>query len=196
MRWSKKLKYHALGEIEIIAKKVHQGKGRPKTGTPVIYRYRLKASLKEDQAKIDAILKTKGRFIIATNELDETLLTSKELLQNYKGQPSVEHGFRFLKEPAFMTPAVYLKSQKRIITIAQHYLRQSLEKAKACVPNQLGKAMRTPTMRWIFQLFEGVHLLIRETQAKIEEIILNMNPVRSHVLAILGPSYEKIYANG
>ena len=108
----------------------------------------------------------------------------------------MEHGFRFLKEPAFMTPAVYLKSQKRIITIAQHYLRQSLEKAKACVPNQLGKATRTPTMRWIFQLFEGVHLLIRETEAKIEEIILNMNPVRSHVLAILGPSYEKIYANG
>jgi hypothetical protein len=51
-------------------------------------------------------------------------------------------------------------------------------------------------MRWIFQLFEGVHLLIRETQDKIEEIILNMNPVRSRVLAILGPPFEKIYANG
>jgi transposase len=209
LRWSRKLKYHCLGEIEIMAKKVHQGKGRPKEGTPVTYRYRVKTLLKEDQTKIDSILRTKGRFIIATNELDETLLTSKELLQNYKGQQSVERGFRFLKEPAFMTPAVYLKSQKRIIalamvmclcllvyTIAQRYLRQRLEQAKACVPNQLGKATRTPTMRWIFQLFEGVHLLIRETQDKIEEIILNMNPVRSRVLAILGPPFEKIYANG
>ena len=71
----------------------------------------------------------------------------------------------------------------------------SLEQAKASVPNQLGKATRMPTMRWIFQLFEGVHLLIRKTREETEEIILNMNPVRAHVLAILGPRFEKIYAN-
>lgn len=117
-------------------------------------------------------------------------------------------GFQFLKEPAFMTPSVYLKSQKRIVTlamimrlcllvymIAQRYLRQSLERDKACVPNQLGKETQRPTIRWIFQLFEGAHLLIRTAQGKTEEIILNMNPIRSHVLAVLGPQFEKIYAN-
>jgi transposase len=208
LRWGKKLKYHCLDEIEIMETKVYQGKGRPKEEAPVTYRYRLKTLLKKDQTKIDSILRTKGRFLIATNELDETLLTSKELLQNYKGQQSVERGFRFLKEPAFMTPAVYLKSQKRIIalamvmclcslvyTIAQRYLRQCLDQARASVPNQLVKATKTPTIRWIFQLLEGVHLLIRKTQDKIEELILNMNPVRSHVLSILGPPFEKIYAN-
>ncbi len=50
-------------------------------------------------------------------------------------------------------------------------------------------------MRWIFQLFEGVHLLIRTIGDKTEEIILNMYPVRTHVLAILGPHFQKIYAN-
>lgn len=78
--------------------------------------------------------------------------------------------------------------------IAQRYLRQRLGRARSSVPNQLGKATRTPTMRWIFQLFEGVHLLIRKTRKRVEELILNMNPVRSHVLAILGPQFEKIYA--
>ena len=48
--------------------------------------------------------------------------------------------------------------------IAQRYLRQRLEQAKASVPNQLNKPTRTPTMRWIFQLFEGVHPLIRKTE--------------------------------
>ena len=72
---------------------------------------------------------------------------------------------------------------------------QRLEQAQASVPNQLGKATRTPTMRWIFQLFEGVHLLIHKTRKKTEEIILNMNPVRCHVLATLGPQFEKIYSN-
>ena len=121
-------------------------------------------------------MKSKGRFIIATNELDSTQLRSQELLSNYKGQQSVERGFRFLKEPAFMTPSVFLKSQKRIValavvmclcllvyTIAQRYLRQRLEKARTSIPNQLGKPTCTPTMRWIFQLFEGVHLLVHKT---------------------------------
>lgn len=79
--------------------------------------------------------------------------------------------------------------------IAQRYLRQRLEQAQASIPNQLGKATRRPTMRWIFQLFEGVHLLIRTTRKKTEEIILNMNPLRYRILAILGPKFEKIYSN-
>jgi transposase len=207
VRWGEKLKYHCLEEIEIKPKKVAQKKGRPKTDSPVTYRYRVTATLKENAAKIEPILKTKGKFIIATNELDEELLSSQELLQNYKGQQSVERGFRFLKEPAFMTPAVFLKSQKRIValamvmclcllvyTIAQRYLRQRLGQAKTSVPNQLGKPTPTPTMRWIFQLFEGVHLLIQKTQDGLKEIVLNMNPVRHHVLAILGPQFQKIYS--
>jgi transposase len=209
LRWSKKLKYHCLDEVSVKSKKIHAGKGRPKSGALVTYCYRLKAALKEDPVKIDLILKTKGRFIIATNELDKTRLTSVELLHNYKGQQSVERGFRFLKEPAFMTPAVFLKSQERIIAlgmvmclcllvymIAQRYLRQRLEQAKASVPNQLNKPTRIPTMRWIFQLFEGVHLLIRKTGQCIEKIVLNMNPVRSHILTILGPRFQKMYFSG
>jgi len=206
LRWSRKLKYHCLDEITIESKKIYTGKGRPKSDALVTCRYRLRTALKEDPAKIDFVLRTKGRFIIATNELDKERLTSVELLHNYKGQQSVERGFRFLKEPAFMTPAVFLKSQERIVAlgmvmclcllvymIAQRYLRQRLEKAKASVPNQLNKPTRTPTMRWIFQLFEGVHLLIRKTEQCIEKIVLNMNPVRLHILAILGPQFQKMY---
>ncbi|MBI5274793.1 MAG: hypothetical protein HY860_07070 [Chlamydiales bacterium] len=79
--------------------------------------------------------------------------------------------------------------------IAQRYLRQRLEQARASVPNQLGKKTSTPTMRWIFQLFEGIHLLMYKTREGCKEIILNMNPVRSHILAILGSQFKKIYSN-
>lgn len=206
-RWGKKLKYHILEEITVMNARSKPGKGRPKADAPTTYRYRIAGILKEDSAKIDVISKTKGRFIIATNELDENQLTSQELLQNYKGQQSVERGFRFLKEPAFMTSSVFLKNQKRIValavvmclcllvyTIAQRYLRNRLEQARASVPNQLGKPTRTPTMRWIFQLFEGVHLLIHKTQSGVKEMVLNMNPIRSHIIALLGPPFEKIYS--
>ncbi len=208
LRWGKRLKYHTLEEITLSSKRINTSKGRPKADAPAIYRHRAITTLQEDSNKINEILRTKGRFIIATNELDSTQLTSQELLHNYKGQQSVERGFRFLKEPAFMTPSVYLKSQKRIIAlavvmclcllvymIAQRYLRHRLEQAKASVPNQLGKPIRTPTMRWIFQLFEGVHLLVHKTLDSVKEIILNMNHLRRHILAILGPSFEKIYSS-
>jgi transposase len=207
-RWGKKLKYHILEEITSTSKRIKKGKGRPRADASEAYRYRISAVLKEDCENIEAALRTKGRFLIATNELDATQLTSSEILQNYKGQQSVERGFRFLKEPAFMTPSVFLKSQKRIVAlamvmclcllvymIAQRYLRHRLKQAHATVPNQLGKSTRTPTMRWIFQLFEGVHLLIHRTRSGIREIILNMNEIRAHILAILGPPFEKMYGS-
>lgn len=208
-RWGKKLKYHVLDEITILSKRVNQGKGRPRADDLEVYRYHVAAVLKQDASKIATILKTKGRFIIATNELDKDRLTTTELLMNYKGQQSVERGFRFLKEPAFMTPSVFLKSQKRIVAlgmvmclcllvymIAQRYLRKRLEAARDTIPNQLGKPTRTPTMRWVFQLFEGVHVLICRTVSGFEEMVLNLNAVRSHILHILGPPFQKMYSTG
>ena len=37
-------------------------------------------------------------------------------------------------------------------------------------------------------------LVIDGSNDKTEEIILNMNPIRLHILAILGPPFEKIYS--
>ncbi len=42
-----------------------------------------------------------GKFIIATNELDEKKLLSEDVLKGYKNQQKVERGFRFLKYPLF-----------------------------------------------------------------------------------------------
>jgi transposase len=133
---------------------------------------------------------------------------NRDLLDNYKGQQSVERGFRFLKDPLFMTSSVFLKSQERIValgmimclcflvyTLAQRYLRHKLKKFNTSIPNQLGKPTATPTMRWVFQIFEGVHLLIKRTQEGIHEIVLNLNPLRRHILQVLGPPFQKVYAN-
>lgn len=206
-RWAKKLKYHKLENIEIASKKHKQGKGRPRADEIVEKKYRIKATLIEDEEKIVKALSTKGKFIVATNELDREKLTNKEMLLNYKEQQSVERGFRFLKDPFFMTSSVFLKKQERIValgmimclcllvyTIAQRYVRKKLESLQETIPNQLGKPTRKPTMRWIFQIFEGVHLLLKKRGSSIEEIVLNMNHTRNHILMILGPPFQKIYS--
>jgi len=204
----KTLKHHRLGEVVVKQQRVKSGRGRPKKGDSVIIKYSLETKLEEDEEKISSSLQKKGKFIIATNELDDTLLSNRDLLDNYKGQQSVERGFRFLKDPLFMTSSVFLKTQERIValgmimclcllvyTLAQRYLRQKLKELNVSVPNQLGKPTCTPTMRWVFQMFEGVHLLIKRTQEGIHEIILNLNRVRLHILQVLGPPFQKLYAN-
>lgn len=204
----KRFKYHKIDEIQIIEKKVKSGRGRPKKTDLVSIKYKISAKLVEDGSKIVYALEGKGKFIIATNELDDEKLSANALLGNYKGQQSVERGFRFLKDPLFMTSSVFLKKDTRInalgmvmclcllvYTLAQRYLRQKLVESSEMILNQLGKPTNRPTMRWVFQIFEGVHLLIYHSAEGLREIVLNLNPTRRHILQVLGPPFEKIYGS-
>jgi transposase len=137
----KTLKYHRIADVIVTKQRVKSGCGRPKKNDPITIKYSLEAQLRKDDEKISVSLQKKGKFIIATNELDDHLLSNCELLDNYKGQQSVERGFRFLKDPLFMTASVFLKTQERIValgmimclcllvyTLAQRYLRQKTKR--------------------------------------------------------------------
>jgi transposase len=206
--FEKKLKYLAIANLEIHCRNVKTGKGRPRKDVPLTTKYRIQATLAPDQEKIALYLRTKGKFIVATNELDDKKLSPQEILDTYKGQQGPERGFRFLKDSSFMTSSIFLKNQDRIValgmimclcllvyTIAQRYLRMQLKKMHSTVPNQKGKPTDIPTMRWIFQLFEGVHLLIHKTRKSVTEMMLNLNPIRLYIIDILGEPFREMYKN-
>ncbi len=46
-----------------------------------------------------------------------------------------------------------------VYTLAQREIRAALKSLNYTVKNQLGKAINNPTMRWIFQCFQSVHLV-------------------------------------
>ena len=113
-----------------------------------------------------------GRFILATNILDKNEITNQQILEEYKDQQSNERGFRFLKDPLFFTSSVFVKKAERVEAIvmimgvcllvynlAQRKLRQELESANASIRNQVKKLTNKPTMRWVFQMFQAVHLV-------------------------------------
>ena len=181
-------------------------RGRPEKGDQGKRVYQLECKLELDEEKINKILKRKGKFIIATNELDAGALTMEDLLSNYKKQQSVERGFRFLKDPTFMTSSVFLKKEKRIIALgcimclclliymlSQRKLRKQLSLKNETLPNQTGKEVKNPTMKWIYQIFEGVHILYRQKDQEVMEIVLNLNALRTKVVTLMGPVYQKIY---
>jgi transposase len=121
---------------------------------------------------VEAERRQAGRFILATNVLDVNQLSPDEMIAKYKNQQSSERGFSFLKDPLFFTDSVFLKSPERIeslalimglcllvYTLAQRQLRQTLKQAQTGIKNQLGRLTERPTLRWIFQCFQAVHLL-------------------------------------
>ena len=104
--------------------------------------------------------------------LDQEQLADLELIQTYKDQHSVERGFEFLKDPLFLASSVFVKKRERLVALslvmvlcllvyrlAEHRLRERLAAAGQTVPNQVSKPTDRPTMRWIFQCFEGISLV-------------------------------------
>ena len=92
----KKLKYHHL-----VLKDVATTTDK-KTKKTV---YKATIILEKKSEKIEEEEKKAGRFILATNVLEN--LSPSEILTAYKGQQSCERGFRFLKDPLFFADSVF-----------------------------------------------------------------------------------------
>ena len=82
---SSKLKYHLISQSLITEKLVKKQKAR----------YQITANFQSDKSKITLLKIKAGRFIIATNKLDNSLFTSNDILKKYKEQQAPERGFAF-----------------------------------------------------------------------------------------------------
>jgi transposase len=144
----------------------------------------------------------KGKFIIATNELDDNKLPDKEVFTAYKGLSKVERGFRFLKDPQFVASSLFVKKPERVEALVfimtlclaayaalEYRIREGLALEDEHIPNQLGKKVQNPTARWVFEMFTGIHLLY----GLEKPIILNTKEVHTKIIDLLGAKYRKYY---
>lgn len=202
-RLSQSWKYHCLESINIETNTHYSQPGRPaKNQSPEHSTYRVTAQVIPLQEAIEIARKQAGRFILGTNVLDEKILPNDEILIEYKGQQSSERGFRFLKDPLFFTSSVFLNTPRRVAalamimglcllvyTLGQRQLRQALAHSAATIPNQLKKSTSTPTLRWIFQCFQVVHLVRLNHQLQVS----NLTDARLKILRFLGSPCQKYY---
>jgi hypothetical protein len=83
-----------------------------------------------------------------------------------------------------------------VYRLAEHRLRQQLAVTGQTIPSQVNKPTDRPTMRWVFQCFEGVDLLhIRHGPGPDVALELRLQPLHQQVLALLGPAYEQFYTS-
>ena len=76
-----------------------------------------------------------------------------------------------------------------VYNLAQYKLRQSLMAQDDTLPNQLGKETQKPTIRWIFQIMEGIGIVrfFNETLGKpAKEMITNLNALRKKIIYHFG----------
>jgi len=93
----KSFKYYDLLNVEVVEKNKNLFKGRPTKDSCKRIFYVLEGELLESSVYSDFIKKKAGFFMLATNQLDKNLLSSEQILDEYKKQATVEFGFRFLK---------------------------------------------------------------------------------------------------
>jgi transposase len=198
-------KYHRVKELEIEERRKRNSevRGRPRNGEELQHLFHIKASFEEDEAAIEKEMLRKGRFIIATNELESERLNDEEALKAYKEQQHAERGFRFLKDPLFFAHSMFLKNEGRIVamvmimglalmvySLAEHKLREALEETGETIPDQRKKPTKRPTIRRVFQVFEGITVLY--IGSKIVKV-LNLKPIHAKILSLLGREYERVY---
>ena len=201
---SKGLKINNLGNISIISKNHYDSVGKPKKGQiPNRITYHIQADLSSDLDKYELEKGKIGYFILATNELDDEQITPEKLLSHYKNQAVVERSFRFLKDPNIVASSLFVQKTERMMAIMmvmtlcllvysalEYVTRTTLRKENLTFPNQLGKPIQNPTMKWIFECFEGVHILYTPDN---EQIILNMKEHQKFILKLLGKNYLQFY---
>ena len=203
-QWQKSQPYLKVTNVTIRTQGRYQQKGKPPKSKPFdYYDCFIEGHLYSCLQNREDSLKTKGLFIIATNDIRDNW-SMKELLDLYKSQQNVERGFRFMKNPEFLTSSFFLKKPQRIEALLmvmtcclmvyagiEHKIRTGLKEKALYFPDQKNKLIQTPTARWVFYCFHGIDILNIEQK---QQIVLNIKERHQTILQVLGEPYDFFYS--
>ena len=200
----KRFKKVQINDAEIITQQGYSKPVRPSSGSlPDREYFKITGCASTRISDYYRALHQKSCFIVATNQLDENALDNRKLLESYKGQSKVEKGFRFLKDPWFLSDALFLKNPHRIEALMmimtlclmiyaalEHRIRMQLQASSNQFPSQTGKLTNKPTTRWVFSYFYGIHILLIDDK----RMLTNLDEHHCMLIRLLGEPYQKYYS--
>lgn len=171
--------------------------------------YKVVGTVIADNEKITQHKQKKGRFILATNQMDKDLLSDGEILTEYKSQSQVEQGFKLIKCDDFQVSSVYLKKPSRIEAlmvvmtlclmvhnIAQHRLRLGLETNNETLPGPENRPVKNPTFNTIARIFHGVSvvkIILDHSENLMKELVSNVSILLKRIVSYFGQKALFIY---
>ena len=203
---AKRWKYHRVESSHLTEYKRYAGKGRPTSRTPLkAIEWQIQAQVHCDDQALEQDKQTKACYVLGSN-IDARELSDAEVITAYKSQAQVEGGFRFLKDPLFFVSSLFVKKPNRIegllmvmtlalliYSVAQRRLRVQLAQNHETVPNQIHQPTTSPTLRWVFQLLEGIHRVQVTVQGQVHDLIEGLNDVQINVLRLFGTEVCRLY---
>lgn len=70
-----------------------------------------------------------------------------------------------------------------VYSLGERLLRNNLAERNSAIPDQKGKATNRPTLRWVFECFQAVHLVVAGGRC----LIHGLSDTRRNILAYLSP---------
>jgi transposase len=189
---------------DVVAHAHHEGRGRPRTdASPLAQTWQIVASVTLTQEMVEHEALRNACWIVGTHMLSAAERADQTLAATSKAQGGVERGCRFLQDPLFLASSVCVKKPERIMAlslimvwcvrisrVAEFRLRMRLAETAHTIPNQLQKPTARPTMRGVFQCFEGIALLPIPTPFASRTLVLRLQPVHQLLFSLLGPHAE------
>jgi transposase len=202
----KKWKYHQVESSQLLEHKRYATKGRPTPTTPIkATEWQLQARVRPDVERLQQAKQYHACFVLGSN-IEAAQLSDAEVIAGYKGQAQAEGGFRFLKDPLFFVSSLFVKKPSRIqgllmvmtlallvYAVAQRRLRQELVRQNETIPNQINHPTHRPTLRWVFQVLEGIERVRVTVAGQVQELITGLNEVKIKILRLFGEQVCHVY---
>jgi transposase len=199
-------RYHQLATSRVIDHKRSAGQGRPTSTSPLkTMEWQIDAQVRPAQEGIEAHQQPRACFVIGTH-IAARHVGNAEVIRASKAQSGVEGGFRCLKDPLFFVSSLFVKKPCRIqgllmvmtlalrvYSVTQRRLRQQLARQNATVPNQITQPTQRPTLRWVFQLLEGIHRVRVMVHGQVHGLIEGLNDVQINILRLFGDEVCRLY---
>ena len=61
------------------------------------------------------------------------------------------------------------------------------------MPNHIHQPPTSPTLRWVFQLLEGIHRVRVMVQGQVHDLIEGLNDVQINILRLFGHKVCRLY---
>ncbi len=203
---AKSWRYHQVDTSGVIEHKHSAGKGRPTPTSPSkASDWQMHAQARPDQERLALRKQQSACFVIGTN-IEANHLSDPEVIRAYKAQAQAEGGFRFLKAPLFFVASLFVKKPCRIqgllmvmtlallvYAVTQRRLRGQLVRQHDTIPNQINQPTERPTLRWVFQLLEGIHRVRVTIQGTVHDLIEGLNEMQMKILRLFGEEVCRLY---
>ncbi len=199
-------RYHQVGSYELVDHKRYGKKGRPTADIPIKdTQWQIQAQVRLDVERIGEAKQHKACFVLGSN-IGTDELSDSEVIAGYKGQSQAEGGFRFLKDPLFFVSSLFVKKPCRIqgllmvmtlallvYSVTQRRLRRELARQNETILNQINQPTNRPTLRWVFQVLEGIERVRLIVDGQLRDLITGLNGVKIKILRLFGEQVCRVY---